>query len=119
MSLRDLGTWFASLFEGYGSVFLWQTNWLDVPIFTLFFVVVNYFFIFAGLTYLVSVLLVILFDWFVHRKKLRQDGEYKSEWFGKPWRVRHPRVFRLILFVLFWVILMFFAIIADTIETFL
>ena len=79
MSLRDLGTWFASLFEGYGSVFLWQTNWLDVPIFTLFFVVVNYFFIFAGLTYLVSVLLVILFDWFVHRKKLRQDGEYKSE----------------------------------------
>ncbi|MDB2488101.1 hypothetical protein N9X59_02925 [Alphaproteobacteria bacterium] len=105
MSLRDLGTWFASWFEGYVPVFLWQTNWLDAPIFTLLLVVGGYFIIFAGLIWILTYwgigVIETLSDFFEHREKLRQDEEYRSEWFKKPWRVRHPRVFALILNALF------------------
>ena len=113
VSLRELGTGFANWFEGYLYVFFWQTNWLDAPIFTLILVVVGYFILFAVLTYWGKELLETLLDWFVHRKKLRQDEEYKNEWFGKPWRVRHPRVFLLILYVVFVFLLLAWIIITD------
>ncbi|MAI52340.1 MAG: hypothetical protein CML80_05550 [Rhodobiaceae bacterium] len=84
MTLREFGysleRWGVSLLEWfteYLRVFFWQTSWLDASLFMLFWVIIGYFIV---INLLATKLSRWLKDHLEHRKKYKEDSEYRQEY---------------------------------------